>query len=98
MTAQNYKMPFLKYLPAIRCTGFVFAAAIVASCGSGSESNVPQLHLACQTVECECRAEKTEFLKDRETTEIVWRLNGDATCPRGFLLERVEIDFLGRRK
>jgi hypothetical protein len=98
MTVQNSKMPFLKLFPTIRKTGFVFAAAIVAACGSSSESSVPQLHLACQTVECECRDEKTALFKDRKTTEIVWRQNGDATCPRGFILERVEIDFLGRRR
>lgn len=98
MAAQNSKMPFLKIFPATRQTGVIFAAAIVASCGGGSDSSVPQLHLACQTVECECRDEKTALFKDRKTTEIVWRLNGDATCPKGFLLERVQVDFLGRRR
>ncbi|MFT5488190.1 MAG: hypothetical protein ACI9MU_003115, partial [Alphaproteobacteria bacterium] len=58
----------------------------------------PQLHLACQTVDCECRGEKISLFTDREITEIVWRKNGDATCPTGFILERVRVDFLGRRK
>lgn len=74
--------------------------ALLASCGGGSSTpkGPPQLHLACQTVECECRSEKTSIFADREITEIVWRQNGDATCPAGFVLERVRVDFLGRRK
>ena len=83
-----------------RHAGVVFAYAILASCGtfSSDPDAVPQLHLACQTVECECRDEKTALFTDRKITEIVWRLNGDATCPKGFVLERVRVDFLGRRK
>ena len=30
---------------------------------------------------------------DRKMTEIVWRRNGDATRPAGYVLERVEVDF-----
>lgn len=95
-------MIFLREISEARQLGVVFATFLLASCGSSSVLNtsdaVPQLHLACQTVECECRDEKTALFKDRETTEIVWRLNGDATCPKGFVLERVTVDFLGRRK
>ncbi|CAN0589386.1 unnamed protein product, partial [Laminaria digitata] len=78
----------------------VLVTALLASCGSSSDSpkRPPQLHLACQTVECECRGERTSIFADREITEIVWRRNGDATCPAGFVLERVEVDFLGRRR
>ena len=91
-------MSFLSKLSPIRHAGVVLACAILASCGSSGPDAVPQLHLACQTVECECRDEKTALFTDRKITDIVWRLNGDATCPKGFLLERVRVDFLGRRK
>lgn len=100
MTAQNAKMSFIsKFCPA-RHVGVFLATALLASCGSGSEipKGPPQLHLACQTVECECRGERTSLFSDPEITEIVWRQNGDATCPAGFVLERVRVDFLGRRK
>lgn len=95
-------MSFLNKLSPARHAGVVLAGFLLVSCGSSSvidtSDAVPQLHLACQTVECECRDEKTALFRDRKTTEIVWRLNGDATCPKGFLLERVRVDFLGRRK
>jgi len=88
--------PVNRYI--VRTTAALFGAALLASCGSSGPSEVPQLHLACQTVECECRSEKRPVFGDRETTEIAWRLNGDASCPKGFLLERVSVDFLGRRR
>jgi hypothetical protein len=80
----------------------ILAATLVASCGSSRSSDTPtappQLHLACQTVECACRGPKTSLFSDAETTDIIWQPNGDAACPAGFTLERVEVDFLGRRK
>ena len=99
MAAQNAKMSFIrKFLPA-RHAGVFLAAALLASCGSSDTPKVPpQLHLACQTVECECRGAKNSLFSDREITEITWRQNGDATCPAGFVLERMRVDFLGRRK
>jgi hypothetical protein len=83
-----------------RSIGALFAAAFLASCGgsSGVAKGPPQLHLACQTIECECREIESELLEKRKITDIVWRLNGDATCPVGFVLEKVEVDFLGRRR
>jgi hypothetical protein len=100
MAARNAKMSFIsKFLPA-RHAGVFLATALLVSCGSssGTPKGPPQLHLACQTVECECRGERVGLFSDREITEIVWRQNGDATCPTGFVLERVRVDFLGRRK
>ena len=100
MAAQNAKMSFIsKFLPA-RYAGVFLATALLASCGSSSDTpnGPPQLPLACQTVECECRGAKNSLFSDREITEITWRQNGDATCPAGFVLERVRVDFLGRRK
>jgi hypothetical protein len=91
-------MSFPAYRYIARPAALLFAGALLVSCGSRGPDAVPQLHLACQTVECECRGEKTPLFGDREITEIVWRLNGDASCPKGFLLERVSVDFLGRRR
>lgn len=99
MAAQNTKMSWLRKIYTIRNALLVVTGAALASCGgSGSAKGPPQLHLACQTVICECRDAKTELFADRKTTDIVWRTNGDATCPKGFVLERVAVDFLGRRK
>jgi hypothetical protein len=96
MAAQNAKMSFIrKFVPA-RHAGVFLATALLTSCGSSdTPKRPPQLHLACQTVECECRGAKNSLFSD---SEIIWRQNGDATCPAGFVLERVRVDFLGRRK
>ncbi|MFT5487843.1 MAG: hypothetical protein ACI9MU_002765, partial [Alphaproteobacteria bacterium] len=80
MTAQNAKMSFISKIDTVRHAGVFLAAALLASCGSSSDKPKapPQLHLACQTVDCECRGEKISLFTDREITEIVWRKNGDA--------------------
>jgi hypothetical protein len=90
-----------KLLPA-RHGAIIVSCFLIASCGSSSVNDTRtefrQLHLACQTTQCECLDEKKNLLSDRKTTEIKWLLNGDATCPKGFLLKRVDLDFLGRPK
>ena len=93
-------MSFVQKIRRPRVAGVFLTAAALTACGGGSDTakGPPQLHLACQTVECECRGNRENVFSDRKTTEIVWRLNGDATCPAGFTLERVEVDFLGRKK
>ena len=60
----------------------VLALLTLSSCGIGGNDTAkgpPQLHLACQTVECDCRSGNESIFGDRKTTEIVWRRNGDAT-------------------
>ncbi|NBP72260.1 MAG: hypothetical protein EBU57_03560 [Alphaproteobacteria bacterium] len=93
-------MSFIREIFQPRHAGIALSILALAACGGGSDTakRPPQLHLACQTVECECRAGKESLFGDRKTTEIVWRLNGDATCPAGFVLERVQVDFRGRRR
>ena len=98
--AQNAKMSFTPKSTLGRAAGVILAAALLASCGSSSDTPKlpPQLHLACQTVKCDCRALSTSLFTQGETTEVIWRQNGDAACPPGFTLERADVDFLGRRK
>lgn len=93
-------MPFIKKNFSVRYAGIFLATALLTSCGNNSNrpKTPPQLHLACQTIDCECQKEKISIFADREAAEIIWRTNGDATCPTGFALERVRVDFLGRRK
>tara|TARA_E500000331_G_scaffold288212_1_gene283562 strand:+ start:223 stop:504 length:282 start_codon:yes stop_codon:yes gene_type:complete len=87
-------------LPGRNAAGAIMATAFLYSCGSSSitPKDPPQMHLACQTVECECRGKRADIFSDRQVTDIVWQRNGDATCPKGFTLKRVRLDFLGRRK
>jgi hypothetical protein len=99
MMAQNANMSFITEFYRSRPAGVILATALLTSCSSSeTPKSPPQLHLACQTVECDCRAPKTSLFSPGEKTEVIWRQNGDAACPPGFTLERVEVDFLGRRK
>ncbi|MGB0631661.1 MAG: hypothetical protein ACPGRZ_13305 [Alphaproteobacteria bacterium] len=93
-------MYFIREISRPRHAAIALALGALSACGGGSDTakGPPQLHLACQTVECECRGTSENLFGDRKTTEIVWRQNGDATCPAGFVLERVEVDFLGRKR
>ena len=59
---------------------------------------VPKLHLACQTIQCECHSEKKAPTNDHKLAEITWKSNGHASCPPGYTLKKIKLDFLGRRK
>lgn len=100
MLAQNANMLFIPEFYRARAAGVILAATLLASCGSSSDTpkSPPQLHLACQTVKCDCRAPSTSLFTQGEKTEVIWRQNGDAACPPGFVLERADVDFLGRRQ
>ena len=65
----------------------------LAACGSSERAKVERvsnLALACQTMECTCSAETGSLFGKTKTTEILWRRNGDAYCPEGFVLEPVK--------
>ncbi|MEX2453716.1 MAG: hypothetical protein WD470_03375 [Rhodospirillaceae bacterium] len=70
------------------------AAALVltlAACGGrGDDSGPPQLNLACQIVPCECVQEGGGMFLTRDKAELVWKENGDAACPAGYMLRRTE--------
>ncbi len=64
----------------------------LAACGSSERGKVeraPNLALACQTMECTCSAETGSLFGKAKTSQILWRANGDAYCPEGFVLEPV---------
>ena len=65
----------------------------LAACGSTEHATgerVPNLALACQTMACTCSAVSGSLFGKTKTTGILWRANGDAYCPKGFVLEPVE--------
>ena len=67
-------------------------ALSLAACGGGERPKVERvsnLALACQTTACTCSAESGTIFEKTKTTEILWRANGDAYCPKGFVLETV---------
>ncbi len=82
---------------AMRRAMIALVAAVVslslAACGGTQRAGVeraPNLALACQTMACTCATETGSLFRKTKTTEILWRANGDAYCPQGFVLEPVE--------
>ena len=84
-------------------TGGISIAIILSTLIACSQKNklepvAPKLHLACQTIQCECRSEKKSTSTDGKLVKIIWKPNGDASCPPGYALGKIKLDFLGRRK
>lgn len=86
------------------CRSTLAAIAVFSLAGCGGDDPLPVppgvdtgLHLACQTVECECVARKGSIFDSKEKADIVWSEKGDASCPEGFELKRIRRDILGRK-
>lgn len=65
----------------------------LAACGGAKRAEVekvPNLALACQTMACTCSAKTGSIFEKKRAAEILWRANGDAYCPEGFVLEPVK--------
>ena len=73
-----------------RSTAISLAAALVLALGgcggAGPDRKAPDLALACQTRDCVCAGADSPFAQRRETA-VLWRANGDAYCPDGFVLQ-----------
>lgn len=62
---------------------------LLASCVGQSRPGGNLAH-ACQTRACICESLTAERSRNRETAQAKWRLNGDAYCPEGFTLKRID--------
>ena len=70
----------------------VALALSLAACGGAKRAEierVPKVALACQTMDCTCSAETGSIFERKAAAEVLWRANGDAYCPEGFVLEPV---------
>jgi len=82
----------VKQKMAVRATVLSFltgVALMLAACGSStsSEEVAERMALACQTKFCACEQERVGILTRVERVPVLWRLNGDAYCPEGFVLK-----------
>ena len=77
-----------------RLVGWLIAAGLVAGLSACSWVNPPiepqaRLALACETVRCECRIPQSRFVFSKAPpVPIVWKSDGSASCPEGYLLSR----------
>ena len=73
----------------VKTTLIALAMGVLAACASEDPGASPEnMALACQTMSCACVTEDKSLLRKDKTTEILWRTNGDAYCPKGFALEK----------
>ncbi len=75
------------FLPAIAVIAIL--AAPLGGCASKPGGGGILAH-ACQTRSCTCEAQEAEPFRRRATTEVLWRVNGDAYCPEGFVLKSTD--------
>jgi hypothetical protein len=75
-------------MPA-KATLIALAMGILAACASEDPGASPEnMALACQTMSCACVAQEKSLLRKAKTTDILWKTNGDAYCPKDFVLEK----------
>jgi hypothetical protein len=75
------------------------ALAGVSACSAGSQSqSQSSLAGACQVTQCICADTATLFWQAAKTVPIEWQRNGNASCPPGFALVRVEEDNKKKQK
>jgi len=73
---------------SIKAAAMMFATGILVACASDDPgAGAPNMALACQTTSCACVGERESVLRKAKTTDVLWRTNGDAYCPKGFTLE-----------
>ncbi len=73
----------------IKTAAIIFAMGILVSCASNDPgASGPNMALACQTTSCACVGKSESFMRKAKTTKVLWRVNGDAHCPKGFTLEK----------
>lgn len=69
----------------------VCVAALLAGCAIQAETD-PQNRYACQTLPCVCEPEELTLFNRGDTVPLLWKENGDAYCPEGHVLKRVNPD------
>lgn len=80
----SVRPPFL-----LRCQRFVIPGfALAAAACSGTPP--PPLEDVCQFRACVCADEKAAFWQLAEKTPLLWRQNGRAYCPPGYVLRQTE--------
>lgn len=80
----------------LRACAVAVAAAgltiLIAACGIVLNEEA-ELHLICQTHPCTCLSRTVVPFDKRASTEVLWRQNGDAYCPDGFVLRTVPVKY-----
>jgi len=70
----------------------IYASVALSACSRGNVNtpNSAALSLACQTIKCECLTTTNNVFRVPKAVEIVWHPNGNATCPVGYSLQKLQ--------
>ena len=68
----------------------LFAAAAVSACSSKGSHAEDRLAGACQVRKCACGPEGWSPFMAGGNVPVLWRENGDAYCPDGYVLHLIE--------
>ena len=71
-------------------TVLICASIALSACSreNVNTANSAALSLACQTIKCKCLTAKDNAFGGLKSAKILWRPNGDATCPVGYSLQK----------
>ena len=72
-----------------RLSGLAILALALGACAQSPEEQ-RNLALYCQVKSCLCVPEVRHPFSKNEPVELLWRDNGDATCPKGYKLDPTE--------
>ncbi len=71
-----------------RTTLLLGLALALGGCAAAGGPRLDDLGGACQILSCVCAARDTPFWQEPSTTPILWKENGDASCPEGYELRK----------
>ena len=73
---------------------FVTIAVLGTLLGACALEPIPGMALKCQTTKCVCLAREAGFpaRPGLDTVDIIWRDNGDASCPEAYVLREAPKD------
>lgn len=70
-----------------RAAAVALAPLSLAACASSPTAPV-QWGGSCQVQKCVCEEPSPLIFKTAKTAEIIWSVDGKASCPEGFILRR----------
>jgi len=74
----------------IAAMGGVVPVAVGFLLGACHNVEDPTLKVACAVRKCECRTREPGMFRNADRVPVLWRKNGDAYCPEGFVLHSDE--------
>lgn len=79
-------MVVTSFVPPRRIGALLFVSIAALLAGACTRSHDPQLTLACQMRPCVCLSVKPGVFGPGKSTDVLFKPNGDAYCPKDYVL------------